>query len=127
MHCPDSCPAATAPCPVSQCPPQQQQHYYASGFDEHIHNTVQSMLHADHSIPTTTASHLVWLQRMYTRVLIRQLELDRREEELARREAAAAALKPAPQKSRRARNNRASPRTNDAFHPPASEPPSSAC
>lgn len=58
----------------------------AQTFDEHVFMTVQSTAQ-----PTSTdlsQSHLQWLHRMYYRVMLRQLELDRREDSLNQREAA---------------------------------------
>ena len=80
---------------ASAAPPPQ----YASSLDEHVHGMVHSVL-ASHN-EWATQSHLAWLQRMYTRVLLRTLELDRREMDLARREAAFAR---GPKKSRRGKN-----------------------
>ena len=83
---------------ASAAPPPQ----YASSLDEHVHGMVHSVL-ASHN-EWATQSHLAWLQRMYTRVLLRTLELDRREMDLARREAAFAR---GPKKSRRGRTSMA--------------------
>ena len=66
-------------------PPQQ----YAQCMDEHVAYMVQSVLHAHGEF--ATPSHLAWLHRMYSRVLLRTLELDRRELDLQRREAAVTA------------------------------------
>lgn len=72
---------------------------YASTLEEHVQGMVTSVLAAHNE--WTTASHLAWLQRMYSRALLRTLELDRRELDLARREAA---FGRAPKKSRRGKN-----------------------
>ena len=58
----------------------------AQSFDEHVTNKITSILEQTGEVITT--SHLMWLQRQYAKVLVRSLELDRREEELTRREAA---------------------------------------
>lgn len=78
---------------------------YAQGFDEHVSYVVQSVMAAHNEWPTQ--SHLAWMHRMYSRVLLRTLELDRREQELARREqelARCEAFQQAPKKSRRGKN-----------------------
>lgn len=72
---------------------------YAEGFDEHVGYMLQSVLNAHGE--WATASHMAWLHRMYSRVLLRTLELDRREQEIRRREDA---LRHTPQKSRRGKN-----------------------
>ena len=85
---------------------------YAQGFDEHVSYMVQSVMAAHGEWPTQ--SHLAWLHRMYSRVLLRQLELDRREQDLARREAAF--QRPA-RKSRRGKNGGAIPDPAHAARP----------
>ena len=57
----------------------------AQSFDEHVSAMVKSAM--DERGEWATASHLAWVQRMYSRALVRTLELDRREADLARREA----------------------------------------
>lgn len=83
-------------------PPQ-----YAQGFEEHVAYMVQTALNVHGE--WATQSHLAWLHRMYCKMLVRTLELDRREQDIARREAAmaAAAFQHAPKKSRRSRNTAA--------------------
>ena len=53
-------------------------------FDEHVAATLQGAL-AEEGV-YVTASHMHWLHRQYARVLVRTLELDRREHELEKRE-----------------------------------------
>ena len=81
---------ATQETPVNQQP--QQQHYastdYAQNVDEHIAVMLQNVL-AQHN-EWCTVSHMQWLHRQYSRVLVRSLELDRREQELVQRERALA-------------------------------------
>lgn len=57
----------------------------ARSYDEHVASMVQSVMIA-HNDPMPTDSHLAWMHRMYSKVLLRTLELDRREAELGRRE-----------------------------------------
>lgn len=59
---------------------------FAQSFDEHVAHMVQNVLTDHDEYPTQ--SHFAWLHRLYSRVLLRTLELDRREADLARREAA---------------------------------------
>lgn len=73
---------------------------FAGSFDEHVAHMVQKVLTDHQEYPTQ--SHFAWLHRMYSRVLVRQLELDRREAELTRREAA---FQRKPKKSRRSGNH----------------------
>lgn len=58
--------------------------YQAQSFDEHVGAMLQSVLQAHGE--WATPSHMAWLHRMYSRVLLRQLELDRREQDLWQRE-----------------------------------------
>ena len=91
---------------------------YAQGFDEHVSYMVQSVFAANGEYPTQ--SHFAWLHRMYSRVLLRSLELDRREAELAQREAALTnrAFPPNQKKPRRNKNGGDRP---DKDHPAADE------
>lgn len=61
---------------------------YAQTFDEHVHTMVQDALVRHNE--SVTASHMQWLHRQFARVLVRTLELDRREAELVQRERALA-------------------------------------
>lgn len=56
-------------------------------LDEFVANAVHAALQEHGEVVTT--SHLNWLHRQYSRVLVRTLELDARERDLARREHAA--------------------------------------
>lgn len=53
-------------------------------FDEHVSATLQGVLAEDGV--AVSASHMHWLHRQYARILVRTLELDRREHELEKRE-----------------------------------------
>lgn len=75
---------------------------HAQTFDEHVAYMLQAVLQSHNEWPTH--SHMAWLHRMYSRVLLRTLELDRREQDLQRREAA---FQRTPQKSRHKKNGRA--------------------
>ena len=59
---------------------------YAQSFDDHVAFMVQSVLSDNNEM--VTHSHFAWLHRMYSRVLVRTLELDRREADIERRERA---------------------------------------
>ena len=72
----------------------------AQTFEDHVSFMVQSVLNEHNE--QVTPSHFTWLHRMYSRVLVRSLELDRRESELAKREAA---LHRHPKKYQRGKND----------------------
>ena len=71
----------------------------ANGFDEHVAYAVNSLLARDDECAgasahactlggaSTVSSHFAWVHRMYSRALLRTLELDRRAHDLDRREA----------------------------------------
>ena len=82
---------------------------YARNFDEHVMHTVNCVLNAHGE--WATPSHTAWLHRMFSRVLLRQIELDRRENDLMRREAA---LHRNGRKSRRHGNGNQRPHTRQA-------------
>lgn len=74
---------------------------YVQNFDEHVMRMVQQSVCA-HGEVVKTQSHLMWLHREYSKVLVRSLELDRREADIVRRENA---LRRDGRKSRGARND----------------------
>lgn len=86
-------PTATSPPLTPEVPTP-----YAQGFDQHVNYMLQTVLEAHGE--WATHSHMAWLHRKYSQVLVRSLELDRREQDLIRREAA---FQQRNQKSRRSR------------------------
>ena len=74
---------------------------HAQCFEDHVMQTVHDAM-SSRQEHLESSSHLMWLYRQYYKVLVRTLELDRREADIARREAA---LTRTPRKSRGARNH----------------------
>ena len=91
---------------------QQPQHYaasdYAQSVDEHIACMLQNVL-VQHG-EWCTVSHMQWLHKQYSRILVRSLELDRREQEIFQRERAlASTLSKKSHSTNRARPRRTKP------------------